>query len=274
MEAAAIQKLIDLTLQGMPQLEGADRPLAVLPETCKLTSLELYQNAPYRMRGTYRTSTVEQFAHYCEEWQTEETRIFVDPASMTAVARFDHGDADTAGWGDHLATLTLEKTPAFAALCGMTKAPVTQQALIDYFLDWLPQLSFSAAEASDWDPMPEQRAIQAIRKLKIEAGSVSEHTQGDLARERSLLEQVAVTSKPPAALRLHCAPYRGLQERDIVVRLAYKPEQPPKISLRILQLEALEDALADEFLGQLKDADHGPGICAGMHIGKFESRQR
>jgi len=271
MEAAALEQIIALALKGT-QIADADHRTIVVPAGYSLQSLEPFAREPVRYRGTYKTTSIADFIEYCREWNSGSTRIFLDPEAFFAVARMDHGILEAPEWGDHQATLQLKATAPYAALQQIHERHFEQDALIEFILDWADVLSFSSS-ADTWKEIDIPQAVAALRKLKVEIGRVSEHEETDHGRRRSLLEQAVVTSKPPAMMKMRCAPFHGLQECTIGVRLVYLPKDPPVIKPRILAQEELKQAWADEFKDLLLGAHQhlSDGIAAGIHIGSWIS---
>jgi len=267
-----IERLREIVLAGTrpghDQLDAADAIL--LPPGYTLADLEKYREQPFRMRGTYVTTRLPEFVSYLDQMADESSRLFVDPEAMTALCRLDHGSIGGPLWGEAKAKLTIKKSPEYAALSAILGKSLSQEELVDYLLDWAPALAFS----TDVADISVEQAVTLIRKIETKTGAKSTHETTDTKRERSLLESAAVTSQPPAIMTLTCRPYDDLGERELTVRLAYFPTDPPKIKLRLLGAERLAVDLAEEFrfaltqeLGLLRSDTRE--LCARTHIGSY-----
>lgn len=247
-------------------------------------AIEKYRIVPRRHRGTYSTALIAEFARYVAEHARDGSRIFVSQETLTATARINHGTEEAPEWGDHRATLTLKPTPAYRALLALCGEQTTQDGLIDYIADWSWMLTFSttemvAANLEDQPPtMTTAAAIAAIRSLKVQTATSTEHKASDTDRERSLFEQASVTNDPPRTMFARFATHEGLEPRTIAVRLVYRPVSPPVIKCSILWSGELEMQLANEFreslIVELKVAaaalsDAELDLSKLLHIGTF-----
>lgn len=278
-----IEKLQSIILSGTQPNESRSDAV-VIPLGSKLESLEAtlekHRPQPTRMRGTYSTSDIDEFVAYCSDQATSASRVFLDPDSLQAVCRINHGDEEDPAWGDYSAALTLKKTPEYEALLGALQSPLSQDDLVDYILDWAPILTFLGAEIGGeglpHESMPLAVAISLLRNLTVKGTAVSNHQQTETSRERSLLESAAVTSDPPKSVFVDCIPYEGLSERTLPVRLVYKPTDPPMIQLRLVGAERLALEIAREFrdtlvrrLLAIQEDSAKVDLTRRIHIGRY-----
>jgi uncharacterized protein YfdQ (DUF2303 family) len=266
-DISALRDLILSGLQPEPML-----PAVLIPQGHTLQSLEPFQPAPARLRGTFETPYIEEFGAYLDASSRvldPQTSIFVDPKSMRAVARLDHGVPIAPGWGDHRAVLTLQATPAYLALTQINERPLTQEQILDWLVDWADHvdLSRSAPEDDVWEPMPLPAALYALRNLATKATQERTSEISDTARTKTALEQAAITSAPPRALRFTCKCYDELAPRALLARLSYLPQDPPRVSLRLLGHAEHVRALAEEFTATLRDLSK-TYACA-VYLGTF-----
>src|SRR5690606_7586883 len=157
--------------------------VAVVPESPALKSLEPFQVARNRRRGTMRTTALRDFIEYVNRHSAAETgpACFVDQDEMSALVLFNLGTTKQAGHGDDAAELNLKPTAAFASLRGMVGRSLTQQQLAEWLEDWAPHIQ---AHAGD-EMLPIAAAITGIRKMTIKAVSQRDSTVGDLSASRS-----------------------------------------------------------------------------------------
>lgn len=280
-----IDKLQAICLSGA---QTRDHDGVVLPPNYSLASLEKalepYREFPSRHKGTFSTHLTDEFCKYVAQHARDGSRLFLDPEKLRSVCRINHGTEDNPEWGDLKAVVTLRQTPEYSALVLLCAGLLNQDTLVDYIVDWAPLLSFSTAEiaqatGSEQSELTLPAAIAAIRNLKVQTATASEHKQTDTDRERSLFEQAAVTSDPPRTMGVRLIPYEGLGERVINVRLIYRPTSPPTIKAMIVGSGALETAIAMEFRALLTETlgastgqkEGKPALNLGdlVHIGTF-----
>jgi uncharacterized protein YfdQ (DUF2303 family) len=112
-------------------------------------------------------------------------------------------------------------------------------------------------------------ALQAIRNLTITAVKESTHIDRDLGATRSTLEEVEAKSKSakiPPHLVFSTIPYQGFAPRDFRLRLSVLTGEKPRLVLRIVGREAIEEEIAQEFKTILL---REIGDSATMVIGSF-----
>jgi uncharacterized protein YfdQ (DUF2303 family) len=260
--------LRDIIEGGMSPVSGS----CLVPNGFSLESTERFLLEPNALRGTYTANSIAEFAGYISDPANVATpRVFIDAPSMRAVARLDHGDVDAPGWGKHRAVLELQATPGYAAFVDTTRNPLTQESLIDYVTDWADALAFSTtAHDLPWVDMKPTAAIQALRKIATEVRRDATHVEADRARERTVFEKAAISSAPPAQMQWSGLAYEELAERQICARLAYLPKDPPLIRVRVIALDQLRKALADEFRDRVRAAIGDTNIP--VHIGSFSDK--
>ena len=241
---------------------------AVVPKDYKLEDLERFQAQPNALRGAYRTHDIEEFTAYVRREASDRTRIFINPETMQAVARIDHGSPADPCWGRHTAILTCMHTPEYAALLALSeRGQIKTSALVDWLLDWRYGISLARGDVYDdaLDDMSFGTAVQALRKIKITTSGEFAHEEGDLSRTRTAMERAAIVSDPPGAILLDAALYEGLIPRNLFSRLVYRPAEEPTVGIRIVQHAQIKAAMSLEF------RDSVCAACAdiGVHIGTF-----
>ncbi|HAT2286576.1 TPA: DUF2303 family protein, partial [Citrobacter freundii] len=98
-----------------------------------------------------------------------------------------------------------------------------------------------------------------------------DHETGDFAGKRSLMQSVEASSKDvmPVAFEFKCVPYEGLAERRFSLRNSLLTGDEPSFVLRIVQLEAQEEAIAKEFRDLLISKFDGESV--ETFIGNFKA---
>lgn len=251
MEAEALKQLQQLIAATVGKV-GTHVPSVVLPSDMSVKSLEHLQAAPSRFRGRFSTDSITDFLKYNHGIGAAE--VFVDPDSLAAESFFDLGEPGAPGHGDHSATIKLKKTAPFHAVTAMDGENMSQRNLYEWLVDWEPHL---AAIGDNGEVMNKAQAINSVRTVTIESKRSEDHEDGNMRGRRSAMEEVEAKSREqfPAFFDFTCTPYLGLSERTFRLRLAVSKQenQAPRLSLRIIALEAAEEAMAQEFKDKLAD---------------------
>ena len=245
MEAQALQKIIDLTHAASIGNPGTDVPTMLVPQGYELESLEKYGVAPSRFRGKYYTQSIEDFSTYTNNHDT--ARVFVDTDDMDALAFFDLGDPDIPGHGEHRAALKLKKTAAFVAARQAHGTAFGQKELAHWIEDWHHCIT---GEDTTGTEMSSKFLASAVRRIEIKATSERTHEDGDFNASRSALDQLDARAgaATPAVIRFSCIPYEGLKVRTFELRVSILTgETAPKLKLRIIGLEGVQEEMAKEF---------------------------
>ena len=206
---------------------GADA--VALPENFRIHDLEKYD-----------------FTRYSKDLADEGTRCFIDADNMRAVSVLNLGTIDEPGHADNTATLKLKKTAPFSALLSVNGERNSQKSLAEWIEDWADYLvGFDA----NGDAIQATKAAAAVRKITIEANQTADFEDNDFSGKRSLMESVEAKTKDimPVAFEFKCVPFEGLKERPFKLRLSIITGDRPVLVLRIIQLEAVQEEMANEF---------------------------
>lgn len=134
--------------------------------------------------------------------------------------------------------------------------------------DWSDYL---LAFDADGNAMQISQAAQAVRRITIQQATQQDHETGDFAGKKSLMQSVEASSKDvmPVAFEFKCMPYEGLGERRFSLRNSLLTSDEPCFVLRIVQLEAQEEAIANEFRDLLISKFEGESV--ETFIGNFKA---
>jgi uncharacterized protein YfdQ (DUF2303 family) len=166
---------------------------------------------------------------------------------MTARTIFNLGTIEHPGHADNSALIVLKKTSPFSAVLSVNGRKQGQKELAEWLEDWRDYL---LAFDADGNVLDIKQAIGAVRRITIESSRSSDHEDSDFSARRSVMENVEAKSKDimPAAFEFKCTPYDELQERAIKLRYSILTSQDtPTLVLRIVQLENLQELMAQEF---------------------------
>lgn len=244
-----------------------------LPDNLELHELENYQELRRRARGTMKTSCIPDFAKYVlQQRQGDlETVIFVG-RDTTAQAVLNLGTANAPGHADNLAVLQLQPTAAFTALTKIDGTYLSQKHAVEFLEDWIDQCSFFSTSADTPSVITKGTALQALRKLTIEAARKVESVSANFKETMSAFESVEATSSLtlPDLIYFDCTPYEGLSQRSFVLRLSViTSDEKPKLCLRIRQLEQHQEQMSAELMSLVEQAlpsdDTGVTVLRGTY---------
>lgn len=245
-----------------------EAPAISLPKDVVIHDLEKYHANRRRLRGTFTTASSVAFGDYVERMggmEADGVLCFVDADAMTATAIFNIGGPDVPGHADHRAVLKLEQTAAYKALLQITAGATSQQAFAEWCEDWIQLLEFEDA----FGDMTKQAAVRALRELTIDARRTAEHKVESMAASRSTLESVEARSRDrmPTFFRMACAPYHGLQTREIRARIGVRTSaEAPTFMVAIIGAEALREEIAAEFAASVGATTQYVDVLVGSFL--------
>lgn len=270
LNGSAIQqiKTLLLTAAVSDAIKNTDCPAAAIPDGVELESLEAFNANRFRFRGALQTSSIADFVRYSIGFKGEGIRCFIDADKMAAKSIFNIGTEEQPGHADNHATLNLKKTAPFTALLGINGDRRRQKELAEWLEDWADYLT---GFDIDGNVMSAKSSAAAVRRITIETLQSVDNEVGDFSGKKSVMESVEAKSKDimPVAFEFKCVPYEGLNERAFSLRLSITASDTPVLTLRIVQLENVEEKIATEFRDLLNDEFDGTSI--ETFIGKFTS---
>ncbi|AOM42381.1 YfdQ family protein [Xenorhabdus hominickii] len=249
LDNTAISQIQEMSIaaSSLDTIKKTDFAAALIPENYNIESLEEFNNSRYRFRGEMKTTSIDDFVKYSLSYSGEGVRCFIDAEKMRAETVFNLGTISHPGHADNTASITLKKTAPFRALLDINARKQRQKELAEWLEDWHEHL---IAFDSDGNVLDIKKAVAAIRRITIEATQSQDHEEHDFSGKRSVLESVEAKSKEvmPAVFEFKCIPYDGLSERRFKLRYSILTgDNVPQLVLRIVQLEAKEEAIAGEF---------------------------
>lgn len=270
MDRTAIDAIQELSGDAARQVQNSlPQHVVAVPAGINLSSLEKYLQGRSRYRGTMVTQSIPDFVSYVKAHAGGDG--FIDAEDLEATVFFNLGTEAEPGHGDYTARLKLKATAEFQAMLQAGGKAYDQQAALDFIEDWSHLIG--AAKLDDdgqvKDDIPLSRAIAAIRKVKIQATSSTETTQGTFHAAQSRIDSVEATSDAglPDVLTFKALPYHGLRERTFLLRLSVSTSGPkPTLRFRVVGLDAVEEDIAREFKSLLLAE---VGNAATMTIGTF-----
>lgn len=250
LDGGAIQQVKDLVLSGyhLGDIGGLACPTAMLPKDVSVESLERFGFTRFRFRGAMDTTSIDDFVRYSVGYASveEPARCFIDAQNMSARSVFNIGTLDNPGHADNVSTIKLKQTAPFRALLAIDGDRLSQKQIAEWLEDWSDYLT---AFDADGKTMSIAQAAQAVRRITIQQATQADHEDGDFSGKKSLMQSIEASSKDvmPVAFEFKCVPYEGLGERAFSMRNSLLKSSEPCFVLRIVQLEAQEEAIANEF---------------------------
>lgn len=272
LDGSAIKQVQDLVLSGyyMEDIQRLACPTAVLPAGTGIESLERFSSERFRFRGAMETTSIDDFVRYSSGYakENEKARCFIDADNMLARSIFNIGTLDNPGHADNVASIKLKKTAPFRALLSINGDHLNQKQIAEWLEDWSDYL---IAFDADGNTMKIAQAAQAVRRITIQQTNASDHEDGDFSGKKSLMQSIEASSKDvmPVAFEFKCVPYEGLGECAFSLRNSLLKSNDPVFVLRIVQLEAQEEAIANEFRDLLIGKFDGKPVEA--FIGTFKA---
>jgi uncharacterized protein YfdQ (DUF2303 family) len=230
----------------------------------ELESLERYQPARDRFRGTMTTESIEDFATYANS--KSENTTYINAQDMNAKAFFNLGNHDSAGHGDDVASIRLKPTAAFRALTRINDSKLGQKEAAEFIEDW--QANVIEITGDLGENITVKVAANALRNVTVSATQTQEHGEHNFGRERSARESIQAETKNarPNFVHFRCVPYAGLPERTFIFRVGILTSSEPKVVLRVINLETHEEEMAQEFKDILTEK---LDESANVYVGSF-----
>lgn len=228
-------------------------PVTVIPDSMDIQSLEHFMPNASRYRLAFGTTSISDFIDYNKEHDQKGATCFVDAEYMKAKSIFDLGTVEAPGHKENQATLALKKTSAFRAICNINGDKLPQKAAGEFIEDWADNL---IAFTKSGDTMTPMQAAKSLQDLTIESAREVNSQVDDFGANMSAMERIEAKNQDliPAEIQFTCDPYNGLRERKFKLRVGILTgEDKPKLVFRIMQLDAIEEELADEFKQKLAD---------------------
>ncbi|STR21280.1 YfdQ family protein [Klebsiella oxytoca] len=272
LDSGTFQQVKDLVLSGyhLNDIHGLACPTALLPQNTSVESLERYSLERFRFRGAMDTTSIDDFVRYSVGYAREEekARCFIDADNMLARSIFNIGTLNNPGHADNVASIKLKKTAPFRALLAINGDHLNQKQIAEWLEDWSDYLlAFDAGG----NTMTIAQAAQAVRRVTIQQATQADHEDSDFSGKKSLMQSIEASSKEvmPVAFEFKCVPYEGLGERRFSLRNSLLKSSDPVFVLRIVQLEAQEEAIANEFRDLLTGKFDGKPV--ETFIGNFKA---
>tara|TARA_R110002153_G_scaffold173631_3_gene326434 strand:- start:6017 stop:6838 length:822 start_codon:yes stop_codon:yes gene_type:complete len=221
--------------------------LLVVPHGFEVSNLESNMKTRDSYRFSFATKSIKDFGEYCKEFDKEGAKCFVNSDRMSAGTIFDLGTEIAPLHQRHNAKLQLDKTAAFKALLNINGVHLSQKDAANFVEDWADNIKVLCKAGN---AMTVNQASKQLREITIEQIASIDSRVDDFGESMSTMERVEAKNQDviPATMEFTCDPYHGLSDRAFTIRVSILTgDQKPKISLRIVRLEAQEEDMAEEF---------------------------
>ena len=223
----------------------------------------LLADHPRRKRSKVSVYTAEALVEYVNRHRTEGTEVWAN-AEVPAITAVINGDAiNSAGWGDHFATLRLRKTDSWKAWERASGTMGSQIALAELLEERAPDIidppgadlleiaqTFNAARSVDFKST-ERLSTGEIGITYIEQTKASAGKSGKLTI--------------PDEFTLALVPFDGSPAYKIIAKLRYRlSEGTLQIGFKLLRAD---DVLKAAFADVLTEVKEGIGHIAPIYDG-------
>lgn len=222
-------------------------------QNIKIEDLERFADEPRRARGSYTVATVESFVAYAKQHASKTTTtVWVHPNTGQVVAVFDDHDAESAGWRDHRAELTLEQTPAWKRWTRHDRRMLTQEDFAEHIEESIPDIHEPPAadllEIAQTISMTTTAAFRSAKRLQD--GRTQLTYSEDIEASAGTSGQMEI----PKQFTLAIAPFIGEEPVPVTARLRTRLVQN-KLSIGYLldRPEELVRETIDRILARLRD---------------------
>jgi len=270
MDKSAIQEITKLALAADQLLHNHNA--IIIPDGYKLQSLESLEDKPTHFKGTFLTNVISEFESYVNLHSNDNSFVYVDQETMTAIAIIDQGSQSKPQWGKHRAEIKLLKTTAYSSLLKYANAALYQEEFIDFAEDWQENIKFY------FDDMVEgqavigtptfQKSIKTLRRLKVSANASKEQSVGNFSASQSALESIEITASNdqlPSGFMFNVIPYEGFDQVSFNCQLrAINDDKAVKLKYRIGQFESTNEHIANLFRNKIIE-----GVKTPIFIGEM-----
>ena len=203
----------------------------------------------------FGTPSIRDFLKYviANKTGTELTQVDAqNPSKLFAKTTFDFGTNEEPLHKENTATLGLKPTAAYNRLLQTHDYQMSQKDASEWVEDWADHIQVLSRDGRE---MPIPAAAEAFRKMTIDSARSATSEVGDFGASASIAESIEAKNQDqlPAVIIFTCLPFLGFSEQSFNLRVTILTRDEPKIKLKIMQLEATQEAIAEEFVELIED---------------------
>ncbi|GAA1030748.1 MULTISPECIES: DUF2303 family protein [Amycolatopsis] len=194
-------------------------------ERIERLSLEGWQDAPNRNRGTAVLFDPENFVEYVDRLGSAETTVWGNEAANSFTAVFnDHETPHDPGWRDHTAVLQLQDDPEWNAFVQRSGRYMNQVDFAEFLQDYAPSIlrPDGATLLEVAMNFKAHRKAEFESAVDLETGDVSfQYTEQTTAKTAPKAGQIEVPREFVVAL----SPFLGMDPVAVTARLRFNVEK-------------------------------------------------
>jgi uncharacterized protein YfdQ (DUF2303 family) len=183
-ENETIETLLEVgkTIGAPFEVPGGNLPFAVIPQNCKLESLEKYKfneysEAPQRIKARVSVLDPDSFVEYYKLFADEQSRVFADEPNINVVGVLDYHKGEAASsaprWCQHRVILGLRASEQWNTWLGQNNKQQSQQQ----FSEFLEQNAIDIIKPAPASIVEVARDLQATTEVEFGAGFKNENGQ-------------------------------------------------------------------------------------------------
>lgn len=244
-------------------------PVVAMPDGVSLGNIERYLPKLQRFAGTYKTTSIDNFAAFVKDHDRGATRVFVDDNSMYAVAILDYVNE----FGDALhceakAMIDAKKKSEYTALLEFVSEKHTQKSFAEFMEDYADHIRCFNESG---DPIALVKAIAAVRRIEVKATASATSEVQSYTTERSALESMSVndSNKLPTLIQFTCVPYAEFKEFVFDIRPSVITGDPVKLTARLVRKEEVREEIAEHFCQLIENRFDDKELNVPISIGTF-----
>lgn len=227
-EAEAVAQLTANPIEPLISAEGDPIESVVFVRSdYNLESIEKFLPNRRRFRGRFQSHDTGAFFKYIKDNHTlhtgdstvDATQVFVDAERMQATAYVDYTTNEgKAGHCDHLAVLTLDRTPIYDDVLNINGAGKQQRDAYEWIEDMAHALTFIDANKQ---PIETPEVLAAVQNMTVERARTARLECGQLSESTDVMDRAeakAKVGKVPAAVKFTDPCYQGLEPVSFYMR--------------------------------------------------------
>lgn len=264
---AGEQILTDKTLEEIQRLgqivgnpkECGGIPYAVIPQDCKVESLEKfrwsqYADFPHRKKGIVKVLDATSFIEYYQLFSDENSRVFADETQSLVLAILDYHGAGSDGgprWGGHRVRLDLRHSPEWLTWTGKDGHAMTQVGFAEFMEDNAPDIVNPSAATM----LEMARTLQAKTDVDYSSAIRTNNGQVQLTYNETVKGTYGSGKvEIPEEFSIYIPAYIGTPRVPVRARLRYRLNGGKlKIWYNLLQPDEIERKAFVDTLGSIKD---------------------
>jgi uncharacterized protein YfdQ (DUF2303 family) len=188
----------------------------------QIVDLEKYLPVPSRKKGSAAFTEGGSLARYVKDHDAGDgsAMLYADPDALTVVAVLNGHRGDSAGWGDHRATLTLRHTPEWKHWLALNGQLVDQVKFAEHLEDGLAEI----VEPPGAEMLELAQTFQANTKVAFKSFRQLDNGQRQVSYEETIDAKAGTKGNItiPPRFQLGLAPFDGAEPYRLDARLRFR----------------------------------------------------